>query len=528
MYASVASAYKESEHAENAHAAFSVDGNAADGGELLLVADSAAGKPTNEVGFEHDVSPPPLLRRIPFIVATLNVLLVLVALTIAVLCYTDIKTSLASLTTPALASSSSIPALAAFNDSALLSSQRGHIALVYSGTLRSFSSCFHSHLLNIIASSPFTVHLFLQADIVDESELARFNATVDYYSGWYDADNTYIPIRHAIKAIQFSPRSNLTTIAQLYEQELIVIEKDWTDTEPVFVFAQLESMRLANEMRLEYERSTNVSYIHVFRMRYDMTFKTPVWDTVFRIEPRDIQLDLVAEGPGHVAERWEAAINNTYVLYDTVYKYNVDSSQLIVPGCDRYNGGYNDQFSISNSTVMSLICNRGHDSAVFATDTKEDPWRFHSESFFRRVMEFHGLGEFVPAEQCHSKLQQDGPICGVNGYGKGCCEYYCPIWRAMEKSRTERLRPYNTLPSYVAHFPPQWNLTVGSSSYQLFWRHRRPEHSVACLLDEEQRKAPMEGMLPQPDPYFHLILPYITRQYDQLQRFIALDVCPPS
>lgn len=416
-----------------------------------------------------------------------------------------------------------------FDDTSLPSSRRGHIALVYSGTMRTFSSCFHSHLINVIAPSPYTVHLFMHADVVSPAELNTFHATLDYYSGWYDIDNNYVPTRSAIKAMRFDPRTDLSVIAAMYDRELAVIGTDWRDTEPTRVLAQLEGNRMGNELRMQYEKATGVEYTHVLRMRWDMTFKTPIWSTLFHIEPRiNMQPPLIADGPGHVAERWQPVVNRTYVLYDMTYTYRVDSAQLIVPACDWYNGGYNDQFSISNSSIMTLLSNRGHDSAVFATNTKASPWAFHAESFFRRVMEFHGVPSPVLADQCHSKLEYNGEACGVNGYGKDCCSRYCPVWRSKERRLIEQLRPFQTLASYVQHLPPAWELTVDSSSFQSYWRHRRPEYSVACLLDEEQKKQPLPNMLPQPNPYFHLQLPYIVRQQSQLRRFLAHDLCPPS
>ena len=43
----------------------------------------------------------------------------------------------------------------------LKSDKRGYIALVYSGTVRSFSANFESHIVNLMAGCPYTVHLFL-------------------------------------------------------------------------------------------------------------------------------------------------------------------------------------------------------------------------------------------------------------------------------------------------------------------------------------------------------------------------------
>ena len=460
----------------------------------------------------------------PWLCLSLNSLLTLslvVSVVVLALCYTDQLPNLAALF-------SRLPLSALIDDPVLLSSRRGYVALVYSGTLRTFSSCFHSHLINVIAPSPYTVHVFMQADIVHDSELATLDATLDYYSGWYDADNRYMRVRDAIKGTRLEPRTNLSVIEALYARELAVIGTDWTDSEPSRVFAQLESNRLANELRLQYEKAAGVEYTHVFRMRWDTTFKTPVWNTLFHIEPRTNMPLTVTAGHGHVAERWEPVVNRTYVLYDMTYTYRIDSTQWIIPGCDWYLGGYNDQFSVSNSTVMTLLSDRGHDMAVFATDTEANPWRFHAESFFRRVMEFHGVRPPVLADQCHSKLEGNGVECGVNGYGKDCCMWYCPMWRAKERRLTEQLQPFHTLSSYVQHLPAEWNVTVDSSSYQSYWRHRRPELSVACLVEEEQKKQPMPNMLPPPNPYFHVQLPYIVRQQEQLKRFLVHDICPPS
>ena len=90
----------------------------------------------------------------------------------------------------------------------LRSSSRGYIAVLYSGTVRTFSVAFQSRLLNLLAPSPYTVHLVAyygsgrgdwKTPSVEHDRVALyrgFNATLRYHAGYTNLDGLYVSLWH--------------------------------------------------------------------------------------------------------------------------------------------------------------------------------------------------------------------------------------------------------------------------------------------------------------------------------------------
>ncbi|CAM2728643.1 unnamed protein product, partial [Rotaria socialis] len=107
-------------------------------------------------------------------------------------------------------------------ESYLKSDKRGYVALVYSGTARSFSGNFLSHIVNLMAGCPYTVHLFLHTYTNDNrfsqdgnhSDYASYlsvNATLGYYKGYVNLDNEQVLFQDTVVTInktQLSPYRN--------------------------------------------------------------------------------------------------------------------------------------------------------------------------------------------------------------------------------------------------------------------------------------------------------------------------------
>ncbi|CAF4676985.1 unnamed protein product, partial [Rotaria socialis] len=99
-------------------------------------------------------------------------------------------------------------------ESYLKSDKRGYVALVYSGTARSFSGNFLSHIVNLMAGCPYTVHLFLHtytndnrfSQDVNHSDYASYlsvNTTLEYYKGYVNLDNEQVLFQNIVKANVF-------------------------------------------------------------------------------------------------------------------------------------------------------------------------------------------------------------------------------------------------------------------------------------------------------------------------------------
>jgi len=101
------------------------------------------------------------------------------------------------------------------NDS-LISDKRGYVALMYSGTARSFSANFQSHIFNLMAGCPYTVHLFFHTYIHDSRFPDEFvpleyrnyrsiNATLEYLEGYTNIDGQQV----FFTSIAYQPLQNL-------------------------------------------------------------------------------------------------------------------------------------------------------------------------------------------------------------------------------------------------------------------------------------------------------------------------------
>lgn len=126
------------------------------------------------------------------------------------------------------------------NRGRLRSGKRGHIAVMYTGSARAFSSNFRSHIANVFAGCPYTVHLFVhswakdlrfglegvtQTDAIFTEKLRNgshaadrtihvpsssphystfssfrsINSTLDYMVGWRNLDGELVCAHEAVK-----------------------------------------------------------------------------------------------------------------------------------------------------------------------------------------------------------------------------------------------------------------------------------------------------------------------------------------
>ena len=180
-------------------------------------------------------------------------------------------------------------------------SKRGHIAILYSGTVRSFSVAFHSHLVNLIIPSPYHVHIFMHASTGRfdwktpskehlHTEIYRgFKATIKYYNAFDNIDNErvslmndvvkYVEISDGPLDMNISPYFNYTEIFSL------IGKRHDAESKPASVTGQLDSLRRANQARLDYERANHIKYQWIVRLRMDHLMKTNIWEDLFSIEP---------------------------------------------------------------------------------------------------------------------------------------------------------------------------------------------------------------------------------------------------
>lgn len=223
------------------------------------------------------------------------------------------------------------------------SSQRGYIAILYSGTVRTFTVTFQSHLLNLLIPSPYTVHIFVHASTGrfdlktpaaehDHTKLYRgFNSTIEYYNGYYNIDNEYVSLQDdVLQYVEINDNMLDMNIDKHFNYteifRLIGTNHD-KNSIPKSVAGQLDSLRRANQARLNYERTNNIKYHWIIRLRMDHIMKTNIWEDLFSIEPlnhsspyhRKLINKLFSESKTNFVNNSKDYNWNGGLLYDMVY-----------------------------------------------------------------------------------------------------------------------------------------------------------------------------------------------------------------
>ena len=157
----------------------------------------------------------------------------------------------------------------------------GYIALLYSGTVRSFSRCFRSQLVNVIAPSPFKVHLFFQAFANDISlqlnstknrssynNLQSLNSTLNYFEHFQDLDGRWIRTEDIIRGFQVNEISE-DDITRTYSEQIdeIARHETYPKTSPLLLYILLHASTLVDQLRLRYEERVRVRYKWVNQQR---------------------------------------------------------------------------------------------------------------------------------------------------------------------------------------------------------------------------------------------------------------------
>ena len=215
------------------------------------------------------------------------------------------------------------------------SAKRGHIAILYSGTVRSFSVVFHSHLVNLIIPSPYHVHIFMHASTGrfdwktpskehPHTEIHRgFDATIAYYNAFDNIDNERVSLMNdVIKYVEISDDPldmNISPYFNYTEIFSLIGKRHDRESKPASVAGQLDSLATANQARLDYERANHIKHQWIVRLRMDHLMKTNIWEDLFLIEP------LNDSNPYH-----QKLLNQSFVE-STQSKTNHDS--------DYWNGG---------------------------------------------------------------------------------------------------------------------------------------------------------------------------------------------
>jgi hypothetical protein len=275
----------------------------------------------------------------------------------------------------------------------LKSDKRGYVALVYSGTARSFSANFESHIINIMAGCPYTVHLFFYTYINDNRysenminsyvSYMSINATLEYFEGYINLDNERILFRDAVKANVFEYMP-LETLRRMYSNTYDISEKRFPDYPPISgIYYMWHSQRRSEELRQKYMADTGIDYKWTFRMRHDAVYFTNWWQMAFNvIVYNPFSLVHTSLSPD-VSTDW--GIRRTR-LYDMVYEPKLKMNDAIYVPFGWSWGGYNDQFA----AMPSMHANR-YFMRILHIDRMIREAKVHPETSIRLVARWNNM-----------------------------------------------------------------------------------------------------------------------------------------
>ena len=439
-----------------------------------------------------------------------------------------------------------------------ISDRRGHIAILYSGTIRTFSATFHSHLVNLLAPSPYTPHIFMHATLaVDRMSVVDGNpnstrdvdgtslySTLEYWAEYDNVDgervNLMRDVVHSI-VLEWDANNNLTRTRYAAELSFLgeaAMAKQ--TTHPIYPIGALDSLSQAYNASVEYAKNMSIEYVWVVRIRYDASLKSNVWDGVFDIRHRSSPLfqqdnnttpspattSAAADETDSSDGAWLANGHSTYVLHDTLWTSKKPSNNtVLIPPCDEFYG-YNDQFAMGGPAAMSIYANRAHDLPLMQRAKAEEPrWNFHAETWLVRSLRYYGIS-VTAVPMCYSIVHMSSTAANSQdrfertrrtscrwSYGRDCCNRQCAVKQTLDTKWRQLFHNHSN-----SHIDSAAEVNVSISRTSNWWHYHitAPDNDIGCLEWEWKDRY---------DPYAFITLPFIHPNADQLNSYLRHRTC---
>ena len=291
----------------------------------------------------------------------------------------------------------------------LQSDARGFVAVMYSGSPRAFSRVFRSHLVNLFASSPYTMHVFVhtfatefRAANAHDRRYWSINDTLSYFDAYTNVDGQRVQLMtDCLQGFELD-HSSLEDIRRTYAAQLAFALQSgaWEYGSPGFeaatLLGMLHSQSKANDLRHAYSQRTGVEYRWVLRMRMDVILRSNVWDSVF---DRDVFDPLLAEHAAllQLGQRPFEHAESPVLLHDVVYRAHIPSHVVLLPNGSHGSlpHGWNDQWALMNSTAHDVYTSRVQLQVIAALYQTAGDFVWAAETSLRRVLEHSS----VPVQQ---------------------------------------------------------------------------------------------------------------------------------
>lgn len=435
------------------------------------------------------------------------------------------------------------------NELKLKSISRGHIAILYSGTIRSFSLVFQSHLMNLLIPSPYHVHIFVHASTGkfdwktpkfehQHTQIYRgFQSTIDYFHGYLNIDNEYVDLMNdVIQSIEIDDQPlnmNLSEPWNYTEIVRLIDNRYDSESKPLSLIGQLDSLRRANDARLNYENKSNIKYQWIIRLRMDHLMKTNLWQDLFQIEPFHLH------NPIHFNLLHRTSTTNRYwnggLLYDFIYIPRNDSNlnsldheiSLFVPTCEWWYG-ITDQFAIGGSIAMTKYSQRMNLPFISMLIQNNSQWKLWAEPFVQQLVDYEQLKVYklkhvyniIRVLLRNDSLTENRLLssdCVYIWYGRDCHRDHCSFWinefhsiqlQMLNRSKQNRnelldneiyanqgVLAENGFTQYISYLHSMTLRTHrNQSNFYYFWRHRSPKQMFECEMPSVNQD-PVQALL---------------------------------
>lgn len=399
----------------------------------------------------------------------------------------------------------------------LSTDQNGYVAVLYSGTARAFSQCYASHLVNLIASSPYTVHIFIHTYTNDNkfrlvhdslwSNYRTINSTLNYYVSYIDLYGNTVHSHDMIKgyAEQYYPVEQLM-LEYGNEWNLTYLSQPNGPTSDIL--SMWNSQRQVDELRRSYQHQHNIDYKWVFRLRFDSIIMNNFWEHVFTVQPYNYHNLTHQQYKYNSPDQLEL---QPVVIADMIYHPRLQSNQLYVPNCRHWNGA-NDQFAASNSTIATL-----YNTRIKYIQRMFDESIVHPETSIKLMMEWNNIRISYDANMCYSivrvnpigqssstgtveynstthrsLVEHSHTTCAYKFTDSECCNSVCGIQKQRSDRLNEVFNQYISYPTdntilpdiqpYIDHVCiNDNNCNRFTSSYYYFYRYVNSLYYTTCL-----------------------------------------------
>ena len=354
-----------------------------------------------------------------------------------------------------------------------LSDARGFVAVQYSGTARSFSAVFLSHLLQLICASPFTVHLYFVVMVLDGStEHWSVPAALGRYRQCRKLDGDWLTVKDAVKGWRLQRQAELNEEEDVgdYVQQVRAADGGWQENSLKLYWAQ----HAVDELRRAYEQRTGVRYEWVLRQRLDTQLGTDFWHSLYTVTPlweylfpgghyseppssaavallhERLRLLELRPQPLNDSARSSGA-KRSHLVGDLVFTPHASSGHVHTPTCSTF-GGVNDQVAVGGSEVMRAYFQRAFPpfvnrtvAAIGAAGVQRIGW-YQTETYLEWAMRSHAIPVSPLRGFCfqlfYSRPRHGGAAseCSLAPHGRDCCGHACAAVNERREATSRILR----------------------------------------------------------------------------------------